>query len=161
LTYSHDLALVRAHFRTLKPWRDLLIDGIVRRVAAARPHTSPITLRRLAEGLTRGLRPAVYGTEDYALWSEALINLGRAHAPAHTATPDTAAGLDARLAFARLVREALLASLREIDRVGMDRDDARVARAWERTLDAALGHIARGLAVRFAVETPHVTRRAA
>jgi hypothetical protein len=137
-TFADDLALVRDHFRTLKPWRDLLIDGVVRRVAAQHPSFAPAALRRLAEGLTRGLRPAVYGTENYALWSEALTNLGRTHA---------GASLESSLAFARDVHGAMLALLREIDRVGMERDDARLARAWERALDAALGHVARGLAV--------------
>jgi hypothetical protein len=145
---TDDLALVRDHFRTLKPWRDLLIDGIVRRVAAERPSLSPASVRRLAEGLARGLRPAVYGTEHYTLWSEALTNLGRTH---------TGESLESSLVFARLVKAAMLASLREIDRVGMARDEARLARAWERALDAALGHVARGLAVTKAA----VLRRAA
>jgi hemoglobin-like flavoprotein len=134
---SETLAAVRAHFKALKPKRALLAELTLHRLGA-RSETARRFIAghqgRLAGDLTRALRAAVYASEDYHAWSEALVQMGRAHG---------AKGVT--IEHYREFRVVFLATLAELDPEHWGGPDSDLAQAWAMFFDCITGHLARGL----------------
>ena len=88
---------------------------------------------RLTDDLVRGLRAAVYASNDYHAWSEGLVRMGRVHG---------AKGVTVE--HYREFRVVFLATLAELDAQRWAAQP-ELAQAWAMFFDCLTGHLARGL----------------
>lgn len=131
---SETLAIVRDHFRAIKPRRALLAELTLHRLGARSEAARRFIAGhqgRLADELVRALRAAVYASEDYHAWSEGLVHMGRIHG---------AKGVTVE--HYREFRLVFLATLAELD---AERWGPDLAQAWALFFDCVTGHLARGL----------------
>ena len=135
VAYADLLAVVREHFRTLKPRRALLAELVVHRLAARSLPARRFVAGReatLAADLVRTLRAVVYASEHYGEWSAGMLKLGRAHA-------GSGATVEHYLEF----KAVFLATLGEME--GEHWNHSETCSAWEAFFDMAIGHLARSV----------------
>jgi hypothetical protein len=134
-SFSGRLAVVREHFRTLKPKRALLAELVIHRLAARSLPARRFVAGReaaLAADLVRTLRAVVYASEQYTEWSQGLQKLGRSHAA-------SGATVEHYLEF----KAVFLATLGEME--GEVWNDSETSRAWGAFFDMAIGHLVRSV----------------
>lgn len=131
MRYQEKLALVRAHFRSIKPFRMQIAHAALARMGEL-PAGVPIPTATggQAEQLVALVRACVYGSADMDRVEQELLSLGAAHAKAGLTC-------EAYITF----RRAFLAALAEV--LG-DAWNQPLHQAWDAALLCAVGMLTRG-----------------
>ncbi|QOJ01596.1 MAG: hypothetical protein HRU70_14350 [Phycisphaeraceae bacterium] len=133
MRYAERFALVRAHFRAIKPYRARISRLAVERLAEFSPQTRALALGGgvlWAERFADALRSAVYGTRRLDDLEDSLLAMGAQHA---------AMGLGPEVYPA--LRHAVLRSLAET--LG-DSLNEPIRESWDAFLLCAVGMLTRG-----------------